>query len=89
MVIFNRCPLTGLIATGCADNSIRIFAEDTTAGVTKDTVNSPSFELRHTIHKAHSQDVNCVAWNPCRAGLLASCSDEGDMKLWQIDVEKL
>ena len=32
---------------------------------------------------AHEQDVNCVAWCPSDAQCLASCSDDGDIKLWQ------
>ena len=93
-LLTNRCPLTGLIATACADDSVRIFAENTTPSVAGgggggDDVSAPSFELRQTLHAAHSQDVNCVAWNPRRAGLLASCSDDGDVKLWQVDVDQL
>ena len=32
--------------------------------------------------KAHSQDVNSVAWNPIDKNLLASASDDGAVKLW-------
>ena len=88
MHFFDRCHLTGLIATGCADDCIRIFAEETTSAQS-DANNEPSFYLYDTIHKAHSQDVNCVAWNPKQAGILASCSDDGDVKLWKVDLERL
>ena len=27
--------------------------------------------------------VTCVDWHPHQAGLLASCSDDGDIKLWR------
>lgn len=37
--------------------------------------------------KAHCQDVNCVAWNPKEAGLLASCSDDGDIAIWRFKEE--
>ena len=30
------------------------------------------------------QDVNCVTWNPSERGLLASASDDGSVKLWQL-----
>ena len=75
----SRCPLTGLIATAAGDDAIRIFQEDPTIG----DVHQPSFELTLTQHKAHTQDVNAVSWNPKIPGLLASCSDDGEVKLWQ------
>lgn len=79
------CHLTNLIATACGDDAIRIFKENPEAG-DSDMV---SFDLVHTEHRAHNQDVNCVAWNPVVPGLLASCSDDGDVKLWQIKLENL
>ncbi|XP_064630561.1 probable cytosolic iron-sulfur protein assembly protein CIAO1 homolog [Lineus longissimus] len=72
------CPLTNLIATASGDDMIRIFSEDLTAT----DPNQPSFELSHTQNNAHMEDVNCVAWNPKVPGLLASCSDDGDIKIW-------
>lgn len=71
------CHQTQLIATACGDDLIRIFkeAEDSNP-------NEPTFVLMQTIEGAHSQDVNAVTWNPVIPGLLASCSDDGDIKLW-------
>ncbi|KAG2430043.1 hypothetical protein HYH02_013870 [Chlamydomonas schloesseri] len=34
------------------------------------------------VAKAHSADVNCVRWNPTEPRLLASCSDDGLIRLW-------
>ena len=34
--------------------------------------------------QAHSNDVNCVAWNPKDSSLLASCSDDCTVKLWKV-----
>ena len=34
--------------------------------------------------QAHSQDVNCVKWNPKDASLFASCSDDNLIKLWKV-----
>ncbi|GLC46547.1 hypothetical protein PLESTB_001865400 [Pleodorina starrii] len=31
---------------------------------------------------AHDADVNCVRWNPAQPRLLASCSDDGLVRLW-------
>jgi len=72
------CHNTGLIATACGDDIIRIFKE------TEDSdPNQPTFVLYHTCHKAHTQDVNSVMWNPSVQGLLASASDDAEVKLWQ------
>lgn len=71
------CHLTGLIATACGDDAIRIFKEDEGCDP-----NAPTFSLLSTMGRAHTQDVNCVTWNPVTGGLLASCSDDGDIKIW-------
>ena len=34
------------------------------------------------VAKAHGADVNCVRWNPAEPRLLASCSDDGLIRLW-------
>ncbi|KAG2422552.1 hypothetical protein HXX76_015932 [Chlamydomonas incerta] len=34
------------------------------------------------VAKAHAADVNCVRWNPAEPRLLASCSDDGLIRLW-------
>lgn len=73
------CHLTGLIATACGDDTVRIFKEDSTSDP-----NAPNFNLIAQIDRAHTQDVNCVAWNPVTKGLLASCSDDGDIKIWKL-----
>jgi WD40 repeat protein len=79
LVVF-RCPLTGLIATASGDNGVRIFREEES----KQTDAPPSFSLIASNTQAHFQDVNCVSFNPKEAGLLASCSDDGTIKLWRI-----
>lgn len=70
---------SGLLASGGADNSIHIYRFD------------PSDKkLRHVLAlpKAHSADVNCVAFKPVKEAdgseLLASCGDDGKIKLWRI-----
>lgn len=75
-----RCPLTGLIATASGDNSIRVFREEEAEQMDA----PPSFSLVAANTEAHSQDVNCISFNPKVAGLLASCSDDGTIKLWHI-----
>ena len=57
---------------------IRIFKE-----AQDSDKNQPTFELITTEHRAHSQDVNSISWNPVIAGVLVSTSDDGDIKLWK------
>lgn len=47
----------------------------------------PVFSLSAQVARAHSQDVNCVAWNPKEAGMLASCSDDGEISIWRFQEE--
>ena len=37
------------------------------------------------VDEAHEGDVNCVTWHPLEAGLLASCGDDGLIKLWRFN----
>lgn len=76
------CRLTGALATACGDDGVRIFKEDETADPEQ-----PVFSLAAQVSKAHDQDVNCVAWNPKEAGLLASCSDNGEIAIWKFQEE--
>ncbi|ELU09333.1 hypothetical protein CAPTEDRAFT_174055 [Capitella teleta] len=73
------CAVTGLIATACGDDTICIFKESLGSDV-----HQPSFELLHSLPSAHLQDINGVNWNPKIPGLLASCSDDGSIGLWQV-----
>ncbi|KAK3106669.1 hypothetical protein FSP39_024852 [Pinctada imbricata] len=70
--------LNGLLVSSSGDDSIKVFKE--TDGSDK---NAPSFTPMCSVNKAHSQDVNSVVWNPKVEGLLASCSDDGDIKIWK------
>lgn len=70
---------TGDIVTAAGDDAIRVFRED--VGSDK---NQPSFSLVASARKAHNQDVNSVMWNPSVEGLLASCSDDGTIKIWKL-----
>jgi len=71
------CHQTGLIATGCGDNRIRIFRHN---------VDDDTLQLEHIIDDAHRQDVNCVRWNPHIVGVLASASDDGAIHLYRIEL---
>ncbi|XP_029573070.1 probable cytosolic iron-sulfur protein assembly protein ciao1-B isoform X1 [Salmo trutta] len=71
------CPLMGALATACGDDGVRVFKEDETADP-----DQPAFSLSAHVPKAHTQDVNCIAWHPKEAGLLVSCSDNGEIAVW-------
>uniref|UniRef100_H2YJY0 Uncharacterized protein n=1 Tax=Ciona savignyi TaxID=51511 RepID=H2YJY0_CIOSA len=70
-----------LIPYGRGDNSIVIFREENSSNNSE-----PVFTAISSAPNAHEQDVNSVAWNPVIPGLLASCSDDGCIKLWNVDV---
>ena len=74
---FVRCQLTGLIASAGGDDCIQIFAEDKSSG----DDDQPSFKAAA---KADTFEVNGLSWNPCVAGLLASCSEDGCVILWNV-----
>lgn len=80
--ILLRCRLTGALATACGDDAVRVFKEDESGDP-----DQPVFSLAAQVTKAHSQDVNCVAWSPKEAGLLASCSDNGEIAIWRFHEE--
>ena len=79
-----RCHLTGLIATASGDDGIRVFKEDASPDA-----DEPTFLCAVTIPHAHTQDVNCIRWHPKIPGLAASCSDDGDIKIWQYKDENV
>ncbi|XP_078350763.1 putative cytosolic iron-sulfur protein assembly protein CIAO1 homolog [Oculina patagonica] len=72
-------PVTDAIATASGDDCIRIFEQDVSVA----DKNQPSFQQVAIQTKAHGQDVNGVKWHPKEPGLLASCSDDGTIKLWR------
>ncbi|RNA39814.1 putative cytosolic iron-sulfur assembly CIAO1 [Brachionus plicatilis] len=69
--------VNGLIATASADNSIHIFKENES-----NDPNEPTLTLLFNRTNAHDQDANCVDWNPVHENLLASCGDDGTVKIW-------
>ena len=75
--------MTGALATASGDDAVRVFKEDESADP-----DQPVFSLAAQVTKAHDQDVNCVAWNPKEAGLLATCSDDGDFAIWRFQEEE-
>ncbi|XP_006010319.1 probable cytosolic iron-sulfur protein assembly protein ciao1 [Latimeria chalumnae] len=77
------CALTDAIATACGDDAVRVFEQDPGSDP-----HQPTFSLTAHVPKAHAQDVNCITWNPKKAGVLASCSDDGDVCIWNYQAQK-
>lgn len=65
----------GLLAAGGGDNSVRCYG----AGGAEKTWREVGAAA-----KAHADDVNCVAWHPTKPSLLASCADDGSVKIWNV-----
>ena len=63
------------IATGGADDAICILQRSRSGG---------EFELTARKAGAHAGDVNCVSWHPSRPDVLASCGDDGAVKIWRV-----
>lgn len=73
----------GMIATAAGDDTICIFKESSI--VSEDNRKGQvNFDLVCRKQAAHGNDVNCVDWNPSEAELLASCGDDGTIKLWTV-----
>lgn len=70
---------SGLIATACGDDYIRIFQESKVT----DGTDKISLNLVCKI-KAHDSDVNCVKWHPKLRNYLATTGDDGCVKIWEL-----
>lgn len=65
------------IASACGDNALRIF--DHAEGADGCDTCTPAAKRE----SAHDQDLNCVRWHPSDPELLATCGDDGTIKLWR------
>ncbi|KAH9194474.1 hypothetical protein AeNC1_003551 [Aphanomyces euteiches] len=68
-------PSNDVLATGCGDDSIRLFQMSPTTA---------KFELAHQQVQAHAGDVNCVRWSPAESDLLVSTGDDCLVRLWRV-----
>ena len=64
-----------LIASGGSDNQLKIFQIN---------LESKSYNLVKAID-AHSEDINCVMFSPVDPNLIATCSDDMDVKIWRLN----
>ncbi|GKA84108.1 CIA1-like protein [Tanacetum coccineum] len=77
-----ECDREGIIATGAADDAIRLFGESE-----DHSVDEPSYRLLLKKEKAHAMDINSVQWSPTANRLLASASDDGTIKIWKLELQ--
>ena len=76
----------GYLATGSADNCIKVFSVSGATSEAECTVSDQRCRLVCSIPEAHlNADVNCVRWHPRNPEILASAGDDGVVKLWRID----
>jgi len=81
----------GYIATASGDNAIGLLRAHFGSGTEGGNGGESQLELIGIQSDAHAGDVNSVSWRPTRpqaasterAGWLASCGDDGAVKLWQ------
>lgn len=72
----NWCKLTGMIATAGGDDKICVFR--------KSEDSSDNYDIICSQPMAHNEDLNSVQWNPKIPGVLASASDDCQVKLWEL-----
>ena len=72
------------IATGSADNRICLF-ELSRESLLNPADTNVAYNILEKKGMAHTNDINCVAFNPKDPRTLASCSDSGEVKVWQIN----
>ncbi|KAJ0969734.1 hypothetical protein J5N97_022611 [Dioscorea zingiberensis] len=69
----------GVIASGAADDAICLFVESK-----EKMIDEPFYTKLMKKEKAHAMDVNSVQWNPKNPRVLASGSDDGIIKVWEL-----
>lgn len=75
----------GRIAACSRDNSVKVFGRN---GDWDGDSGGGGYEVLATVPEAHPPgDVNCVQWRPGGDGVLATCGDDGTVRLWRLGVD--
>lgn len=81
--------INGLIATGAADDCLRIFEVDDhelalKGGRGVGDSQAAAVKMVAKKEKAHSTDINCVQWHPKDGGILATAGDDEVIRMWRV-----
>lgn len=73
-----------LIATGGSDNKIVVYQFN------RDNLTENSrLKILTSKTQAHTNDIRCVQFHPFESDILASCSEDGTIKLWKVPLDKI
>lgn len=75
-----------VLAIGSGDDSIHLVRQ-TSARSEMPTALTETWQVFYTEKRAHSGDVNCVAWSVHDQHLLASSGDDGLVRIWELNTE--
>ena len=75
------------IVTGGADNRICVF-ELSREALEDDAVKNLAYNQIACFDMAHDNDINSVQWCPSESKMFASCSDDQQIKFWQVNSEE-
>jgi len=78
-------PFSHIVSAG-ADNVICVYSP-----VDRTESDGMKAAVRYTrtvkMEQAHQTDINCVRWHPQHKSRFASCSDDGEIKIWHFQSE--
>ncbi|KAL3803627.1 hypothetical protein ACHAW5_006389 [Stephanodiscus triporus] len=76
----------GRVASCGGDDRINVYREEVVnvgGTIMSSSSDAPKFALEAVAVDAHDGDVNCVRWHPLDGTCLASCGDDGAVRLWR------
>ncbi|KAJ1892225.1 Cytosolic iron-sulfur protein assembly protein [Kickxella alabastrina] len=78
----------GFLATGCGDNTLRILRVFAPAAAGAAGSQSPALDIELVCERQNAHglsDINCVKWNPVYPSWLATCGDDGIVRIWHLE----
>ncbi len=76
----------GRVASCGGDDRINVYREEVVnvgGAIMSSSSDAPKFALEAVAMDAHDGDINCVRWHPLDGTCLASCGDDGALRLWR------